>query len=341
MRSDVSTGGGTYGKAPGMTFVPAQRRCVATVNRSRRGIDLALARGGEAAVARLLRHHGRCRCWALPDSPFCQAHALRRLGTGPMTNTGRERSHAARRAGHARWIEERRSAGLPARTRGRGRGTPNKTPEQRAWEAAQKEDKRIARERRLQRNADKRARREAKRREREELAELEHRRQAFHRGMPFWSDAAAPPPKPPRRMPLDWATAPAQLDDQDSVFDLLEANLALLREHGIRACKADIADWTRIERAFIENLGKDAFPRETIERAIKLFRQYESFYDRGEAADRRRRERLEGAYEEWRERRTRELTARIVAGRDARAAQRAAAPVDERAKRHSIAPWIK
>jgi hypothetical protein len=37
---------------------------------------------------------------------------------------------------------------------------------------------------------------QAFRQQREQLAELEHRRQAANRGIPFWSDAAAPPPKP-------------------------------------------------------------------------------------------------------------------------------------------------
>src|SRR5258708_25596231 len=115
---------------------------------------------------------------------------------------------------------------------GRPAGSRNKTPEQRAWEAAQKEDKHIVRELRLRNNADKRARREAKRRERKEQAELEHRRQASHRGAPFWSDATPPPKSVSRRTPLDREPAPAQFDLPDrDVDDLLETNLALLREH--------------------------------------------------------------------------------------------------------------
>jgi hypothetical protein len=171
----------------------AKHRCAAMVNKSSRALDIAMDKGGEAAALRLLRHHGPCRAWAVAGSPFCRAHQLSRLGTGPRTEAGRRRSEEARRQGYARMVAERRAAGLPL-PGGRPKGARNKTAEQR--ERCEKETRQALKWIKLQQLADKRARRETKRHEREELAELEHRRQAADRGIPFWSDAAEPPPKP-------------------------------------------------------------------------------------------------------------------------------------------------
>jgi hypothetical protein len=190
---------------------------------------------------------------------------------------------------------------------------------------------------------DRKAHRAACRAAREELAELEVCRQRFHAGLPIFDDV--PPPSPlgvkaaaePReapahgRVPLVWEPAPAQLnlddraraecafverlDDQKSMPDLLEAHFALLREHGIVVRKADIATLARAERLFVERLDdRHPLAPETVERAIKLFRRLQSFCDRGEAKDMRRRERLERAYEEWQKRCAVERTAAMIEG---------------------------
>jgi hypothetical protein len=221
----------------------------------------------------------RCKAWAVEGSSYCRQHGK---GTGPRTPEGCERSYAARRAGYARMVAEQRAAGLPL-PGGRPAGSWNKTPEQREREAAEKEDRRIARELRLRNNADRRARREARRRERDEQAVLDRRRERFHAGDPDWYDTG-----------------------------LLDLALDAIREGG-GATKRELAPLRQVEKQFLARLSdvRDPPAPEAVQRAYaKLVRVETALGDDGKDG---RLAKLRGAYNDWWKRRSTDAVVEHVA----------------------------
>jgi hypothetical protein len=217
------------------------------------------------------------------------------------------RSVAAGQAGVARWRENIRrlkAAGLIDRSPvGRKKGGRNRTLEERKQAAHEKQCEREYRRIARQARADKRARKQ-------ELADLDRRRQAFHAGLPFWDD---------RR-------------------DLLESSLALtldlFHEHGTPA--ATVAELARMARNFVEHLSRPHAlpPPEAVEAVYAKIRKCEDAVSHSRhgrlglraataeemAADRRRRERVDRAYDDYRRRRSvDEIVKQIAKERSARA----------------------
>jgi hypothetical protein len=188
----------------------------------------------------------------------------------------------AMKAGRARWLARLKAEGKPVPF-GRKKGGRNRTVEERAQAAhemcCERQYRRIQRRAR----ADRRARKQ-------ELADLDRRRQASHAGLPFWDDHS----------------------------DLLESNLALtldlFREHGTPT--VSIVELARMARNFVEHLSCPHAlpPPEAVEAVYARIRKCEdavghSRYgrhgrraatDEEMAADRRRRERVDKAYAQWR-----------------------------------------
>jgi hypothetical protein len=206
----------------------------------------AVARGKDAddAIRAYLRHRGFCKRPALSGSDRCQWHGGH--STGPTSEQGKANTIAAMAEGRRRWLAKLKAEGKPVPF-GRKRGGKNRALDERAAAAHAREERRTLRRVEHQSRADKRARREARRQQREEQRELQHRHDAFQAGLPFWSDAAAPPPKPlpgvapdhTRGSPAPPATpkiptAPT-MPDPDA---LLDEALALVASPGAR--KADV-----------------------------------------------------------------------------------------------------
>jgi hypothetical protein len=179
---------------------------------------------------------------------------------------------------------------------GRRAGGRNRTVEERARADHEKQCEREYRRIQHQTRADRRARKQ-------ELADLDRRRQASHAGLPFWDD---------RR-------------------DLLESNLALafdlFREHGTPT--ATVAELARMARNFVEHLSRPHAlpPPEAVEEVYATIRKCEDAVghsrrgrhglraatDEEMAADRRRRERVDRAYDNYRRRRAVDAAVKKVA----------------------------
>jgi hypothetical protein len=287
-----------------MSRYPGRKLCGARLDRSDAAFDRvrarALARGQdpERAVLARLRHRGFCTRPALPGSARCKWHGA--LSTAPVTAEGMASTIAAMKAGRVRWVADMRAkiatAEIDRFPCGRRAGGRNRTLEERAQAAHEKQCEREYR--RIQRQA-----RAVRRARKQELADLERHRQASHAGLPFWDD---------RR-------------------DLLESNLALtldlFREHGTPA--ATIAELARMARNFVEHLSRPHAlpPLEAVEAAYATIRKCEdavghsrhgrhgirAVTDEEMAADRRRRERVDRAYDNYRKRRAVDAAVKQVA----------------------------
>jgi hypothetical protein len=179
---------------------------------------------------------------------------------------------------------------------GRRAGGRNRTLEERAQAAHEKQCERKYRRIARQARADRRARKQ-------ELADLDRRRQASHAGLPFSDDRCD-------RLQSDLALA-----------------LDLFREHGTPA--ATVAELARMARNFVERLSRPHAlpPPEVVEAVYARIRKCEDAVghsrhgrhgiraatDEEMAADRRRRERVDGAYDDYRRRRAVDAAVKKVA----------------------------
>jgi hypothetical protein len=221
-----------------------------------------------------------------------------------------------------------------------------------------REERRALRRVEHQARADRRARREAERPQREELAEYEHRRQAANRGIPFWSDAAAPPPKlAPRDRPHshahnpspDPATAaiPASFppggQDEAGIPDaLLDEVVTLVAQHGARKAdiKVAIAALERLEKAYTKRLAdwQRPLPYDHAAQLYRRIRQYEQTFGRSDGKE-ARLAKLAQAFVDYGKKWAVRQTLAVIAGRDRRVEARASWPCEEGP--HSIAPWLR
>jgi hypothetical protein len=199
-----------------------------------------------------------------------------------------------------------KAAGLIDRSPvGRKKGGRNRTVEERKQAAHEKQCEREYRRIQRQTRADRRARKQ-------ELADLDRRRQASHAGLPFRDDVADLV-----------ASDPALALKMETCFELA---LAFFRDHGAgRQVQRDLARW---ERTFIERLNSHhPPPPEAVEKAYATIRKYEDAVghsrhgrlgiraatDEEMAADRRRRERVDRAYDDYRKRRAVDAAVKKVA----------------------------
>jgi len=165
---------------------PPKRRCRARISRSRlrKRIGAAQSRGDVAAVKRLLRNDdGRCWGWALPNG-LCRYHGG--LSTGPRTEDGRQASYTARDAGRARYharVRELVAAGVLDKAPGRPLGSRNRTPEERAAMAREREERRAQRQAMVALNGVRKAHK-GRGQQREEAAEMQRRHDVFQTGQP-------------------------------------------------------------------------------------------------------------------------------------------------------------
>jgi hypothetical protein len=251
-------------------------------------------------VRKLLRRVGtvrRCPNPAIPGSTRCRHHGG--LSTSARTTAGKQRQQE----GRARMLAERKAKGLPAGC-GRKAGGRNRPKEAIAQEHHEERIRREHRRITVQARQDRRARREAQRRERAELAELEHRRQASNRGMPFWSDAAAPlkcenrhayNEAPISSAPLASASVSALPKDCSDAADISDAvvdqAIALVLSPGASksSLKAAIAALERLEKTYIERISDCQRPL-PYDRATDLYRRikyYEQTFGRPDGKEAR------------------------------------------------------
>jgi hypothetical protein len=298
-----------------MSRNPVRKLCGARLDRSDAAFDRvrarALARGQdpERAVLARLRHRGFCTRPALPGSARCKWHGA--LSTAPVTADGMASTIAAMKAGRARWVADMRAkittGEIDRFPNGRKAGGKNRTLEERAQAAHEKQCERAYRRIQRQARADRRARKQ-------ELADLDRRRQASHAGLPFSDDRG-------NRLESDLALA-----------------LDLFREHGTPA--TTVAELARTARNFVERLSRPYAlpPPEAVEAVYARIRKCEDAVghsrhgrhgiraatDEEMAADRRRRERVDGAYDKYRRRRAVDAAVKQVAmARAAAATERA------------------
>jgi hypothetical protein len=169
--------------APPVSEKRAQRqRCDARLRRSPAGLDRAM-RAGPIALRKYLRRH-HCRNWALPGSTRCRLHGAH--STGPVTPEGKSRTVAALKAGRARWLAKLKSEGKPVPC-GRKKDGRNRSIEERAQAAWDRQCMRELRQTYRRIRTDRRTRRAKRRRERKMDADLAARRERFQAGGQFWT----------------------------------------------------------------------------------------------------------------------------------------------------------
>src|SRR5260370_41803524 len=95
-----------------------------------------------------------------------------------------------------------------------------------------------------------------------------------------------------------------------------------------------------LEKQFVDHLARGWLDRAEAERGFRAFMQFENLIDRGELADRKRRGKLEEAYEEYQARqRAYEFSQRIKQAGQLAGSRQAGVRI-EPAKRHSIRPDV-
>jgi hypothetical protein len=127
----------------------------------------------------------RCKNWALPGGKRCRLHGGH--STGPVTPEGTARSVAARVAGRAKWLAERKAQGLPI-PGGRRKGGHNRTREERAQAAYEKQCVAEWRTMVHRSRSARKAPRAQRRQERKNAAADAARLERFQAGGPFWTD---------------------------------------------------------------------------------------------------------------------------------------------------------
>jgi hypothetical protein len=151
-----------------------RRRCDARNRRGPAAQARALEAGGVPRLRKLMRS-SRCRNWALAGSKRCRLHGGH--STGPRTPEGMSRTVEALKAGRARWLAKLRAEGRPI-PYGRKKGGHNRSIEERAQVAWERQCLREWRDASRQNRSERKARRD-----REAAAR-------FNAGGPFWTDDA-------------------------------------------------------------------------------------------------------------------------------------------------------
>jgi hypothetical protein len=143
---------------------PPRRRCDARNRRGPAAQARALEAGGVPRLRKLMRST-RCRNWALAGSKRCRLHGGH--STGPVTAEGKARTVEAMKSGRARWLAKLKAEGKPIPF-GRKRGGRNRSIEERAQAAWDRQCMRAWRDASRQNRSERKARRD---REREAAAD--------------------------------------------------------------------------------------------------------------------------------------------------------------------------